>query len=388
MLENPNAFPINATVTYYRDSGIPLVKTYALRAASRTNILVNVDVPNSAVSMKVESENTLYAERAMYSRLDGTASHGIAAPSRTWYFAEGATVAPYNTWLRLLNPNAISTRVTVTFLTESGAPVVRLYSIAPTTRLNVYANAIVPNAAIATTVVSDLPIVAERTMSFGTGSHGSTGVTQPGRIWYLAEGYTGGGFDTWILLANPGSSAAQATVTFLQDNGAQVTRTFTVAARARLNVYATAIVPNAAFSTQVVSSQPIVVERAMYFGPANARGGHNSEAASAPANEWHLAEGYTGGGFDTYILIMNPNDRAANVSVRFLREAAPAVTQSISVAPNSRYTIWVNPLYPGAAFSTVLSGDQPIVVERAMYFNNFSGGTDALGVPAVGAAKK
>jgi thermitase len=380
LLSNPNASPVNATVTYYKDNGAATVKTYALRATSRTNIYVNNEVPNATLAMKVEASNTVIAERAMYVNKDGHVSHGIAAPSRTWYFAEGATAAPFQTRILLHNPNASAAQVSVSFMKEDGSSVVRVFTLAAFNRLSVNANQIVPNAAIATTVASDLPIVAERTMYFGTGVHGATGVTAPRASWYLAEGFTGNGFDTWILLSNPNFAATQASVSFFKEDGTVTTRTFTVNARSRLNIYANQIVPNVAFSTRVTASQPIVVERAMYFGPSNARGGHNSEAAAELARRWYLAEGSTQGAFNTYILLMNPNNVAANVTVRFLKEDGTTLTQTYSLAPTSRFTIWANQQLVNTAFSTDIAADQSIVVERAMYFNNFSGGTAALGV--------
>jgi len=383
LMENPNAANANVNVSYYKESGAPVVKHYIIRAASRLSVQVNNEVPNAALSMKVESDASIFAERAMYIRLDGHASHGIPLPSQTWYFAEGATAPPFQTWFLLMNPNANSTNVTLSFMSESGgAPVVRTVNVAQHTRMNIYANQIVPNAAIATSISSDLPIVAERSMYFGSGSHGSTGVTQPGTQWYLAEGFTGGGADTWVLLANPGNSTTQATVRFMQESGVVTTRSYSIAPHTRLNIWANQIVPNAAFATQVTATLPIVAERAMYFGPSNARGGHNSEAASQPAETWNLAEGSTQSGFSTFILALNPGDTTAQLSFRFLQEAAAATVQNYTVAPHSRFTLWMNQVLPGVAFSTIVSSDQPVVVERVMYFNNSSGGTAALGVPS------
>ena len=125
----------------------------------------------------------------------------------------------------------------------------------------------------------------------------------------------------------------------------------------------------------------------MYFGPSSARGGHNAEAASQPSAIWHFAEGSTQGGFNTFLLLMNPNNATASVTVSFLQEAAPATTLTYTVPPNSRKTIWANQILSGVAFSTVVTSDQPIVAERAMYFNNNSGGTVSLGMPAAGIAR-
>ena len=387
LLENPNAIAINATVTYYRENSTTVVKSYFLPALARSSIFVNGEVPNAALAMKVESTSVMYAERAMYSGPDGSASHGIASLSRSWYFADGKTEAPFHTWLLLGNPNGSSAHVTLTFFKQSdGSSVVRTLSVAPTSRMNVYVDAIVPNEALSTILTSDLPIVAERSMFFGTGSHGSTGVTQLSTTWYLAEGFTGNDFDTYLLLANPNDTSTQATVTFMKDDGSQVVRTVGIPAHNRYNLHANLYVPNAAFGSKVTASQPIVVERSMYFGPADARGGHNSEAAAQPAQVWNFPEGSTQPSFYTYLLVLNPNNSPAIVNLRILLATPPAMVQAYRVAPHSRMTIPVNTIVRGVAFSTIFTSDQPIVVERAMYFG-VSGGTDALGIPAASAVQ-
>jgi hypothetical protein len=36
-----------------------------------------------------------------------------------------------------------------------------------------------------------------------TWAHDSIGVTAPAPVWYLAEGSTEGGMETWVLVQNP-----------------------------------------------------------------------------------------------------------------------------------------------------------------------------------------
>jgi hypothetical protein len=45
----------------------------------------------------------------------------------------------------------------------------------------------------------------------------STSVAQPAKTWYLAEGAAGGGFETWVLLYNPGEQAARVALTYHTD---------------------------------------------------------------------------------------------------------------------------------------------------------------------------
>jgi hypothetical protein len=98
---------------------------------------------------------------------------------------------------------------------------------------------------------------------------------------------------------------------------------------------------------------------------------------TAAATKWGLAEGRAGGaeGYQTYILLANAGTAAANVTLKFLGDgvtAAPA-ERTIVVGGQQRITVRVDPADPGAAaattFGTVITSDQPIVVERALYWN-------------------
>ncbi|MBU4489203.1 MAG: hypothetical protein KKE79_01035, partial [Actinobacteria bacterium] len=46
-------------------------------------------------------------------------------------------------------------------------------------------------------------------------AHDSIGVTEPNKTWYLAEGSTAGGFETWVLVQNPGTETATVDLTFM-----------------------------------------------------------------------------------------------------------------------------------------------------------------------------
>jgi hypothetical protein len=78
--------------------------------------------------------------------------------------------------------------------------------------------ATVPNAwSVSTKILSNMPVVAEPSM-YGqdrTWGHDSIGVTTPAQDWYLAEGCTAGGFETWVLVQNPNSSAASVHLTYM-----------------------------------------------------------------------------------------------------------------------------------------------------------------------------
>jgi hypothetical protein len=144
-----------------------------------------------------------------------------------------------------------------------------------------------------------------------------------------------------------------------------------------------------AFSAKVKCDTPVAAERAMYFTYNGITGGHDAFGSPAPATSWFLAEGYTAQGFDTYVLLFNPNRESANVSVRFLLNGGRFIDKTYKVAPESRYTIAVDKVEGLAAqeVSAAVSSNLPIVVERSMYFRYLgkAGGSCEHGVTGAAA---
>src|SRR5204862_3937006 len=138
-------------------------------------------------------------------------------PARTWYLAEGSTVSPFDTWILLLNPNSVPTLATLRFLREDGTVTEHVELVPPMGRRSVYVNALFTTSGFATQVTADQPIVVERAMYFdnGQGGHDTLATSTPGKTWYLAAGASRGGFDTWLLVENPGTTPATVTVSFM-----------------------------------------------------------------------------------------------------------------------------------------------------------------------------
>ena len=130
--------------------------------------------------------------------------------------------------------------------------------------------------------------LAERPMYFdyrcgglaARGGHCAIGASVPAREWLLAEGYTGGSFQEWLCLQNPGDGAAVAEVTYYtQEEGVLPGREVMVPPRTRVTILANQHAgPDYQLSSRVrVTSGPgIVVERPMYFAyGAGWDGGHD-----------------------------------------------------------------------------------------------------------------
>jgi hypothetical protein len=220
LLQNPQPTATTATVRFLLPSGSPLVRTYELPARSRTTVFVNTipGLESTDVSAEISATQAIAVERAMYRSAAtqtfalGHGAGAVPAPATTWLFAEGSSNAFFDTYLLLVNPGAAPATVAVAYLQESGGPLTRTYTVPAGTRFSVFVDD-VPGLGVSSygiRVTSDVPVVAERAMYWAGGffdyyeSHASTGSTQHGSRWVLAEGEQGGalGAQTFVLIAN------------------------------------------------------------------------------------------------------------------------------------------------------------------------------------------
>jgi hypothetical protein len=299
----------------------------------------------------------------------------------TYLLAEGATGAFFDLDILLGNPNDLSANVSVTFLKEGGSTVVQTLTLPATSRTTLRVDQIagLESTAVSAiiTSVDGLPLIVERTMRWdasGYGAHTEKAVETPANTWYFAEG-SQGFFSTYILLANPGTSANRAQILYLREGMSPVSRTYDLAPQSRFTVDAGADpdLVNTSFGMIVNFDTPGVAERAMYFGTSPLwKAGHESAGVTQPALEWFLAEGATGPFFETFILLANPQTTTdAEVTLTFLRDSGAPITRTKTVRAAGRLT--VNPEFedPGlanTAFGTQVVSNVPIVVERAQYW--------------------
>jgi hypothetical protein len=305
-----------------------------------------------------------------------------AAPDlrTTWFFAEGATAPPFDTWLLLFNPNPNAATATVTFF-GTGPIATRTVTIGPNARASLFINQILPNAAFGMRVDANLPIAAERAMYFRQDGTAVAGIPEPSTTWLFAEGATAFPHHTWFLLLNPNTAAASVTFTFFFEGGGSQTTTLTVPPQSRASLFANQVLPAAAFSTRITSNVPIVAERSMFR--VNTGSGHAMAGATAPARAWTFAEGSTFAPFQTWYLIFNPNPTPIRLSAIFLTETGPGPSIDFTVPANARQSIFVNQINPnihfGAAF--FIADGAEFVAERSMFFGNGAHGT--LGTTAL-----
>jgi autotransporter passenger strand-loop-strand repeat protein len=393
---------------FLRSNGAPIEMMTTIPAYGRRTVAVDQieGLEDAAVSTVVTSVTgePIIVERTMRWDATGYGAHTEKATdgaALTWYFAEGSQ-GFFQTYVLLANPGTEANTATIQYLLEGGAPIVKRYPMTPNSRLTVDAGAEgLTGQSFGMIVSFERPGVAERAMYFGSArlfdaGHESAGVTAPATEWFLAEGATGTFFETFVLLANPTDTDADATVRFLPSEGVPVTLTRRVPARQRVTLNIEVDAPslaNAAVATQVTSTQPVVVERAQYWpgAPDQWYEAHNSFGVTQLGTRWGLAEGRDGGaaGYQTFILLANPGTEPATVDLVQLLPAHSRYgpfTHRVVVQPGVRVTlpspIWGS--YPGldnSEFGAFIQSDRPIAVERAMYSSAlgqvFAAGTNA-----------
>ena len=190
----------------------------------------------------------------------------------SWFFAEGYTGSGFQEYLTLQNPNPTSANVTIEYIYRWGGGTSQNVTVGPNTRETIDVNAVVgPGKEVSAELSSDQPIVAERPMYFSykndwTGGHNVIGAKDADTTFYFAEGYTGPGFDEWLCLLNPSSVPANVTVEYSYRGGGGTTQNITVGANTRETVDVNAAAgANKELSVKVVSDQPVIAERPVYF---------------------------------------------------------------------------------------------------------------------------
>jgi autotransporter-associated beta strand protein len=411
LIANPNDTEAPVTLTFYRSDGTTIVAPRTVGARSRLTVHVD-EIPGleaAEASVKVESDLglPLAVERSMFwdaTYYAGHAAAAVPAPAQDWLFAEGAQ-GFFDTFLLVANPNTAPADLTLSFLREGEAPFVTTMPVGGMSRLTVPASAFseLRGRSFGVSIHASLPVVVERSIYFATtadrlwrGGDASAGVTAASTSWTLAEGATGGFFDTFVLLGNPQPTEAHVTLRFLLSSGETVTVPKTVPANGRVTVNIEQEddprLANASMATVVTSDVAIVVERSMYWtgDVAPWSEAHNSFGTPDLGTHWALAEGRAGGPhhFHSYLLLANPQSTPAQATVTFLPETGgPPVVQTVEVPPTSRLSLDVNSIAAlqdtSFGIEVQVTNDVPIAVERSMYWNTsqtfWSGGSNAPG---------
>ena len=389
-IQNPTAYEAIVQAVYMlpagkgEQAGVP----FRLAAGTRTTINVGDVIKESDVSVRVDADQDIICERSMYwnDRIEGTASIGVMEPNTTWLLPEGCTDYGFEEYLCLQNPTGSTATVNITYNTTTGPRSRQPLQVPATSRQTIRVNDEVEPTNVSTIVKSDKQIIAEHAMYWDgrRGGHASIGTPLPANSWFLAEGSTNWGFDTFVLIQNPSTRQATVDVNFLTTDGPIPMKPFVVDAGSRYTINTRDGIGSRDFSTSVTATEPITCERSMYWNKGTGKAGHDTIGVTKATRNNYLAEGSTNYGFDTYVLVSNPNNEANDVQVTYMTPDGVEQRAPITMQPNSRFTIHVNEDLAAANVAPTdvsirVVGNSPVVAERAMYWHNGGGGHDSIG---------
>lgn len=229
LLFNPSKKTTTCHVTYYIAGGLPFYHDFTMPPESRGTTLVNAlpGCNGKELSIRVDSSEAVVAERAEYYDWTGDPNQvnggdivtGQTSTAKTWYLAEGCTGNYFDEYILMLNPTGELATVTIEFYTSNG-PFNYQCNRAPYSRGTVAVDSIpgLQSADTSAVVHSNKDIVVERSMYLTRdsrrGGHQAAGVRAPSKDWYFAEGHTGGTFDEYLLVLNPGDEPTNVTFLF------------------------------------------------------------------------------------------------------------------------------------------------------------------------------
>ena len=279
LIQNPNDQEAKCKVTYMIEGRDPQTFEKTVPANSRQTYNMANDIGAEDASIKVESEVPVIPERAMYrnNRREGHDSIGTIVPAPTYYLAEGTTDWGFTTYVLVQNPNPTEAKVTLTYMTPEGPVEQKPFTMEQHSRKTIRVNDQLPGKDLSTMVSADKPIIAERAMYWdnGTGEacHDSIGMSLSHTKFYLPDGETTNGHETWTLVQNPNEVDVSITVNY-HSLGGTANKSFndTITAGSRKTYSMGDLLGEGRAAVMVectTQGRKIIVERAMYW---NARG--------------------------------------------------------------------------------------------------------------------
>jgi len=396
-IENPNTNSVDAQITYQTTKGPVSGRTVNLPALSQASVNPQEVLGEQDFSTKVvcKEGKTIAVDRTMVwtgagaPSEEGHSSVGVTAPTSKWYLPEGSSAWGFECWLLIQNPNSREASCDVTYMIEGEGPKTVNHKVPAGSRATFNMGGDIGAKDASVMVSSNMPIIPERAMYRNNRreGHDSIGTTSPASDFYLAEGSTAWGFTTYVLVQNPNKTPTNVTITYMTPSGAKPQPAFTMSPNSRKTIRVNDVtqVSNTDLSTKVHSSQPIIAERAMYWGADTPLGEacHDSIGMNEPHTTFYLPDGQTTSGRETYTLVQNPNSTDLEVEISYLTstgEDNTVFTDTIPADSRKTYNMADKGINGRAAIMvTSKNSGKKIMCERAMYWKSRGAGTDTIG---------
>ncbi len=397
ILANPGPSPLTTTVTIVPSTGNPVIEHPALAPYSRSTIRLEDVAPADYAAATVVFDGT---GGAVEQEVDGALGQSMTAcassSSDRWYFATGATDANAAEYLSLYNPYPAPAIADLRFETDQGLAIPDAFQgvVVPgggftvidigarvRSRSQVSAEVDVRGGRL---VVDKLQILTGPVRPGPRGLVLTLGAPALGTTWYYANGGVGPGVTERFDVYNPGLVEADVSAAPVLDQGSADPFDVTVPPESMvsLQVDQQARIPPGVGQAWVLTSAngvPVVVERVITSGPpAVGLGVSDAIGAPATATRWVFPAGSAANGADEWLVVLNPGAAPAHVAVVASGGAVAVKLPPLVVAPGSREAVDIGTVDPAGVVVLDVTGDVPIVAERAQYVTagpGISGGT-------------
>lgn len=384
-----NAGPraLSGTVTVIPSEGDPRSINVSVATAGRSIVRLAdvVSAPYASALVELDGGGAV-VELVGTGSLGETVSPCASNASTTWFFADGVTTKDATEILSLFNPFPEDAVVDLVFTTEEGEVTpqaltglsVRGHGM---TAINVGEHVQRREQVSARITARAGRLVAARLQTFdGTATRKGVslglGAAAPGDVWYFPQGYLVEGLTERFHVFNPGTEEARAQVELALEQGQAEPILLTVPPESRVTLTANdeARIPKSvphAVTVRSVNGQGIVVERTVEgVSPAARTGVAIAAGGRVPAASWVVAAGQVDENTDEWLVLQNPNGRAATFSVKLLDDKGgntPTALDKISVPGRQRREVKLNDYLPKGGTALLVTSDQPLVVERDYY---------------------
>ena len=223
-------------------------------------------------------------------------------------------------------------------------------------------------------MTSSAATLVTRIMTFGRDSFGATandGAGQAATTWLFAEGSTANGLQTFLTILNPSSRPAVVTALLYDTEGHLLGgRSIVVDPLHRGNMRLNDTRQASSIATYVTSTQPVVVERPLYFGDPNGTrtGGSIVFGRNGADVSWIFPAGDTSLDAREFLLALNPNPVPLTLQASFYLTNGQVVAQTFTVPASARLTIDVNRMVPsvnGTLHGTTLTATGTWVLSQS-----------------------
>lgn len=302
--------------------------------------------------------------------------------------SDGTT--PYYSAIVVQNVSNTAAQVKITFSTRRD-PNIPSYEITvlPGTSQTVDVSDAIPGPWGSSAIVtSDVPVVAAQTYLWYDPRVGTQwacnpgGVPAPSTTWYMAEGTTSGGFESYILVQNPGEQPAQVQLTYMTPDGTHEGHQIALEPVSQTKINIAYVLPDSSSISAVVTSDvPVVAQLSTYWnGGASTT---TSMGITTPATTWYMAEGNTSGGFGTCVMVQNPGEEDANVTVTCISNWDHGPGPTLKVAPMTHSEFNIADTFPDQSHvTTIVTSDVPVVAVQSMTWDGQGGYDRMAGVTA------